>query len=485
MRNILTALIIVFTLSQSSVIAQTEKLTLQQCVDVALKNNPQVKQGGLQVEFNQNTLEQSRYQKYPNANFSASQGFNSGRSVDPFTNGFVEKGVSFSNFGLNSGVTLFNGFQLKNTIIQNQINVQATQKDFEATKNNISLNVALAYLNILNTQDLLEAARKQVDITNQQLTRTGKLVAAGTLPVTNSYDLKAQVANDELAVVNAQVNLDVAKLTLKQLMNVPANQDIDVVRIAVADPTLQPYDATLEQIYETALKYLPEVAAAKLRIESAKTGIAIAKGTKMPTIGFNAGVNSAVSSAAPSERFVSDGGLARTIEVPSATRFVQVGTTSVPLIERVTIPSGSLQNFGYFNQLDFNRNIQLGLNLRMPIFNGYQVRYRVANARIQQKNTEYQSEIVTNQLRQNIEQAFNNMTNASKRYQATTRQVEALEQAFRASEIRFNVGALNSVDYNLAKTNLDRARINQILFKYEYIFRMKVLDFYQNKPLSF
>ncbi len=484
MRKILTAILTILIVQYNS-FAQTEKLTLQQCVDVALKNNPQVKQSGLQVEFNQNTLEQSRFQKYPNANFSAGQGLNSGRSVDPFTNAFVEKAVTFSNFGLNSGVTLFNGFQLKNTIVQNQTNVQAAQKDFEATKNNISLNVALSYLNILNTQDLLEVARKQVEISNQQLSRTDKLVSAGTLPATNSFDLKAQVANDELSVVNAQVNVDVAKLTLKQLMNVPASQDIDVVRIAVADPSLQPYDATLDQIYETSLKYLPEVQAAKFRIESTKTGIDIAKGLKMPTISFNAGINSAFSSAAPSQRFVTDGGQARTLDVPSTTKFVQVGTTSVPLIERVSIPSGSLQNFGYFDQLDFNRNVQIGLNLRMPIFNGYQVRYRVANAQIQQKNVEYQAEIVRNQLRQNIEQAFNNMTNAAKRYQATTRQVEALEQAFRASEVRFNVGALNSVDYNLAKTNLDRARINQILFKYEYIFRTKVLDFYQNRPLSF
>jgi outer membrane protein len=316
------------------------------------------------------------------------------------------------------------------------------------------------------------------------LDRTTKLVKAGSLAQTTLYDIQAQVANDELAVVNAQNSVEIAKLTLKQLMNLPANEQVDIVRIQLRDPSLNPYDATIDQVYNAAVKYLPDMEAAKLRIESAKTGIEIIKGAKMPTISLNGGLSSSYSSAAPSERFVGDGGALKTVDIPSQTRYVQYAGVQVPVIDRITIPSGSLQNFGYFSQLNFNRNANISIGLRMPIFNGYAVKYRIANAQIQQKNLEYQSQNIRNQIRQSVEQAYYTMLNAAKRFQATSNQVQSLELAFKAAESRFNAGAINSLDYNIAKTNLDRARGNLIQSKYDYIFRTKILDFYQNKPLT-
>jgi outer membrane protein len=461
-----------------------QKYSLQQCISTALENNLQIKQGQLQIQVNQNNLDQSRYQRYPNLNFNGSQGIQSGRNIDPFTNQFVEKSVNFSQFGLNTGVTLFNGFQQKNTIKQNELNAIASQKDFESSKNTLSVNVANAYLTVLNNEEQLDNTRRQVAASLLQLERTTKLVKAGSLAQTTQYDIQAQVANDELAVVNAQNSVEIAKLTLKQLMNLPANEQVDIVRIQLQDPSLNPYDATIEQVYNAALKYLPDMEAAQLRIESAKTGVEIVKGTKMPTISLNGGLSSSYSSAAPSERFVGDGGNMTTIDVPSQTRYVQYAGIQVPVIERITVPSGSLQSFGYFSQLNFNRNTNVSIGLRMPIFNGYQVKYRTANAQIQQKNVEFQSQIIRNQIRQNVEQAYYTMLNAAKRFQATSNQVQSLELAFKAAESRFNAGAINSLDYNIAKTNLDRARGNLIQSKYDYVFRTKILDFYQNKPLT-
>jgi outer membrane protein len=461
-----------------------EPLSLEECVQIALQNNPQIKQAGLQVSANENNLIQSRWQRWPTLGFNASQGFSFGRNIDPFTNQFVQRNVSFNNYSLNSNVTLFNGFQLQNTIKQNDLTLQASQKDLDATRNDIILNVALAYLQVLTNQELIEVANRQVEATQLQLGRTQRLVDAGTLAESQLFDLRAQLANDELSLINAQNNLESAKLSLKQFMNIPGSEEINVETLNVPDPALRAYEATVNEIYDTALKNLPQYQAAELRILAAAKGVDLAKSTGLPSLSLSGGVSTTFSSAAPSERFVADGTGSTTQLIPSQTRFVQAGEFTFPVIERVTVPNGSVQYFGYLDQLDFNRNSSLNLSLRVPIFTNYQTRYRVANAKIQQQNLEYQADIVAQQIRQNVELAYINMTNAAKRYSATANQVRALEEAFRVAESRFGVGAINSADYNIAKVNLDRARANLIQTKYDYVFRTKILDFYMNKPIT-
>jgi outer membrane protein len=461
-----------------------QRYNLQQSITIALENNLQLRQLMLQVQTNQNVFEQSKWQRYPTLNFNGSQGLQSGRNIDPFTNQFVEQTVNFSNFSINTGVNLFNGYQQKNIIKQNQLNVQATQKDVESNRNALILNVASAYITLLNNQEQLEFARRQAETTRLQLDRTDRLVKAGSLSQINLYDIQSQLANDELSIVNAQNNIELAKLTLKQYLNLPASEAFEIEPITLPAPSSAPYNATLEQVYNAAIKYLPDLDAANLRIESAKTGIEIARGAKLPSISLGGGLSSSFSSAAPKQRFVGDGGASTVMEVPSATRYVSYGGFTVPVIERVTVPSGAIQDFGYFDQLGFNRNASLSLSLRMPIFNGYQVRYRIANAMIQQKNLEYQYQIIQNQIRQTVEQAYYSMVNAAKRYDATSRQIESLELSFKAAELRLNAGAINATEYNIAKSNLDRSRASLIQAKYEFLFRTKILDFYQSRSIT-
>lgn len=461
-----------------------QRYNLQQSITIALENNLQLRQLMLQVQTNQNVFEQSKWQRYPTLNFNGSQGLQSGRNIDPFTNQFVEQTVNFSNFSLNTGVNLFNGYQQKNIIKQNQLNVQATQKDVEANRNALVLNVASAYITLLNNREQLEFARRQAETTRLQLDRTDRLVKAGSLSQINLYDIQSQLANDELAIVNAQNNIELAKLTLKQYLNLPASEAFEIEPINLPAPSTAPYNATLEQVYNAAIKYLPDLDAANLRIESAKTAIEIARGAKLPSITLGGGLSSSFSSAAPKQRFVGDGGASKTVDVPSTTRYVSYGGFTVPVIEKVTVPSGAIQDFGYFDQIGFNRNASLSLSLRMPIFNGYQVRYRIANAIIQQKNLEYQYQIIQNQIRQTVEQAYYSMVNAAKRYDATSRQIESLELSFKAAELRFNAGAINATEYNIAKTNLDRSRASLIQAKYEFLFRTKILDFYQSRSIT-
>lgn len=464
--------------------ATTAPLSLEECVQIALQNNPQIKQAGLQVDANQNNLIQSKWQRWPNLGFNASQGFNNGRNIDPFTNQFVQQNVNFNNYSINSSVTLFNGFLLKNNIQQNDLTLQASDKDLDATRNDIILNVALAYLQVVSNQELIDVALRQGEATQLQLDRTTRLVQAGSLAESQLFDLRAQLANDELSLVNAQNNLESAKLNLKLLMNLPGSENIEVQTINAPDPTIQAYEATVNEVYDTALDNLPQMQAAQLRVQSAAVAVESAKSQGLPSLTFSAGVSTNFSSAAPKQRFVADGSGSTTKQVISQTRFVQAGEFTFPITELVTVPNGENRSFGYFDQLNFNRSSSFNFNLRVPIFNQFQTKYRVSNARIQQKNLEYQVDLAAQQIRRNVEQAYIDMSNSGKRYSATSNQVRALEEAFRVAESRFAVGAINSAEYNIAKANLDRARANLVQTKYDYLFRSKILDFYMNKPIS-
>lgn len=470
--------------AQQNVSQPANTYSLEDCIRIALETNPQVKQSEITVQTNGNTYEQSKWQRWPSISFSASQGFRSGRNIDPFTNQFVQQNVSSNNYQLGGQVTLFSGFQISNNIKFNNANYQASAKDLEATRNDIMLNVALSYLQVVTNEELIMVAQRQVDASLLQVERTAKLVEAGTLAESNLLDLKSQLANDELTLVNAQNNLETAKLNLKQFMNMPGSEVINVVKIPVKDPTMQAYDASIQEIFETALNNLPQMKAANMRIEASKINVDLAKGAGMPTLTLNGGIYTAYSSAAPKKRFVGDGSGNTVTDIPSATDYVLIDNKPIPIIQRVTAPNGSVQNFRYFNQLDFNRNSAINLNLSIPIFNNFRTKYNVANAKLQQKTYEYQAQQVQLTIRKNVEQAYIDMTNAAKRYSATVNQVRALTETFRVSQVRFDVGAINSVEYNIAKANLDRANGNLVQTKYDYVFRTKILDFYMNRPLS-
>lgn len=455
-----------------------DKISLQEAIDFALKNNLSIKQNSLQVEQGLNTLEQSKWARYPSLNAGTNFNVFTGRNINPFTNGIITNTVGSNGFGLNSAVTIFDGYQTRNGIALNQLNLEASRLDLQAMKNQITLNIVVGYLNVLSQQDVLAVAQRQMEVTQTQLERTQKLVNAGSLPETNLFDIKAQLANDEVSVVNAENAIISAKLTLKQLMNSAADRDIDVVRVEVPNPNIQPYPNSSAQVYEIAQGFLADVQAADMRVKVSQKGVDIAKGLKMPVISATANINSNYTTAAENVSVTQ-----RIVETEAG--FVNVAGTRYPVIAFVPTSSTTSEKINYFRQLTGNANNSFGVNVRVPIFNGYNAKFRLTNAQINQKQSEVQADNVRLRLRQDIDLAYVNLTNSAKRYSALGNQVSALEESFRAAESRFNVGSLNALDYSISKTNLDRARINQIQAKYDYIFRIKILDFYQNKPLSF
>ncbi|MBC8154143.1 MAG: TolC family protein, partial [Bacteroidetes bacterium] len=293
----------------------------------------------------------------------------------------------------------------------------------------------------------------------------------------------ATLANNELDIVTAQNSLDLAKVALLQNMNVPVSPadqgtGFSIAPITVPDPGLTPYAETVQQLYDAALVGLPDARGAELRVRSAALGVEVARGALYPTLSISGNLSSLFSSANQSQ--VSNGTF---VQNPSQF-FVPDGNGGLQPVA-ISTPGFDVNNIRYFDQVSNNFSRSASLFLRVPIFGGYVSRNRITTAKINQQNADLNAQNVRLQLRQQIETAYANMKAGANRYRATQAQVTSLEQAFRVAESRFNAGALGSFEYSIAKTNLDRARASLVQTKYDYVFRIKILDYYQNKPLSF
>ena len=295
----------------------------------------------------------------------------------------------------------------------------------------------------------------------------------GAIPPAQLYDLKGQLANDEVSIINNQNALNTAKLSLSQLMNVPYNKDLQLEKLNL-DQFSTIYDVTPEAVYQQALAQLALVKAAQLRTQSAEKGIKAAKGQLYPTLSLNGNLTTNYSSAATQDVYLNS------TEVTTPL-YVMVNGVKSPVIS--PRDNYATEKIKYNEQLDNNLFTSVNLGLRIPIFNSLQARSRVKLAQIDQKNAEYVEQATKIELSQAVERAYFNMTAAQERYKALIEQVAAFQESFRSAEIRFNEGVITSVDYLVAKNNVDRANINLITTRYDFVLRTKVLDYYQSKPL--
>ena len=471
-------------------LAQTDTLnvrrwSLQECIEYAAQHNLDLKLNELNVEANEASRAASVGNLFPSLNASASHNYSFGRSVDPFTNQFIQQNVQSNNFQLNGSLILFNGLQNINSVKQNNAAVKASQYDFERAKNDLTLRVINAYLQVLFNKELLTVAKAQLATTSEQAERTKRLVAAGSLPKSNELDITAQQASNEVSLVTAENNLNIALLNLKQLLQLPGNEPMDVVvpEINVADRPV--IETAPEQIYTIAEQSQPDIKVANYTIESSRAGLAAARGRYYPTLTLNGSIFTQYASTA-NKRFIADG----TTSLIPLTALDAMGNpvpvisdNNVPLFQQIN--NGTFEDFTFWNQLDFNLRKFVGFSLQVPIFNGLQTRSSVINAKVALKRAEYNAENTKNLLRQRIEQAYADALAASKTYTASKSQTEAATESFRMTQQRLNAGAANTFDYTQAQNNLVRAQSDFVRSKYDYIFRMKILDFYQNKPIQF
>lgn len=468
-----TAWVILFcTFLQAT--GQDNRWDLRRCIDYAVENNLQLKTSLLNVEANEVALIQSKMARLPNLNIGANQQWNQGRSIDFFTNQFTNQSVANFNASLNTNLTIFNGFRISNTVKQNAAALEAARLDAAQAKNDLILNIVSAYLQILLNRELLNIARTQLANTQEQLTRTLNLIKAGALPEASQYDLLAQKANDENRIATAENNLEIATVRLKLLLQLPLETPFEAVIPDLPEPSPSDVIMPPSEVFAVAQAVQPNVLSADKNVEVARYGIDLARGNAMPTVSFFGSLLSGTSSQTRTNTFG--------MPVPVVIGFLtdEPSKTVSTLQSRIV----NSERTPYRQQLENNFRNSIGLQIQIPIFNRYQVRASIANAKIQYNRSVLQAQIVRNQLRQTIEQAYADAKAAQKQFLANKVRVQALEESFRVVDQRFAAGAVNSLDYALAKNNLDIAQSDLVRAKFEYIFRMKILDFYAGKELK-
>ena len=459
--------------SQTDTGSTGNRLTLKEAVDIAIQKNLELRQASLEVENAAANKTRARANFFPSLEGFANHGLNQGRSIDPFTNQFINQQINFAQYGLNSDVVVFNGLSLNYLARQNAIIHAATQQELQQAKDNLTIDVLVAYLRVLNSADLVQQSIKQADLSRQQAERLEEMHKQGAIPPAQLYDLKGQYAADQLAIVTNKNNLDAAKLDLCQLLNIPYDPALQVERLSVEEFNLD-YAASTEEVYQAALQNLGVAKAAKLRRESSEFGVKSVRGELYPTLFLSGNLTTNYSSVALQDIFLGTGD----VETDS---YVLVNNDKAPVIRPTD--QFAQEKIGYRDQLDNNLFTSITLGLRVPIFNNLATRTRLRQAKIALKNSQMVEETTLIQLRQNVEQAYFNMNARRESIKVLTDQVEAFSESFRSAEERFNAGAATSVDYLVARTNYDRANINLITARYEFIFRTKILDYYQAKPI--
>ena len=453
-----------------------KKWTLQECVNVALENNLRVKRSLYGVQSSESFLLQSKAAFLPTVNAGGSYGENYGRALNPVTNLFVNRNSNAINVQGTASLLLFNGLRLQNSFRQSQRDVAASNADLNKAKNDVILNVVTYYINVIFNQELFENAKYQLRSSEQQLERIKKQVAAGALSISNQLNQEAQVATNEVNAINQENALNLSLLQLKQSLQLPASTPVQV-----EVPDLQAEDLVLsqtaEEIYQISLSTMPEIKSAILKVQSAEFALKSNKGSYYPRLSLNASAQSNYSSVSDGPRSQADGTFSNTpIGFVSSTG--ELVYTQTPNTVQVS------NSYGRIDQLKDNLFKNVNLQVNIPILNGFQTRMAVQRAAI---NKELASITVTeteNTLRQSIETAYNDATAAAKTYTSSTKQVNAQQEAYRMNKQRFELGGLSFVEYQVSENDLFRAKSDLTRAKYNFIFKKKVLDFYQGKQIE-
>ncbi len=452
---------------------QNSVLNLQQCIEIGFKNNPEVKQAGFMAESAKINYNQSKANMLPDLNAGISHTSYNGRSINPYTNSYINEQNTAGSYQLTSGITLWNGSSIQNYMKQYRLNYEAGKMDEQNAKDKLTINIMLSYLSVLSAREQLNIALTQQASTQKKVDLLTIRNNDGAISPSDLSDMKGQLANDGITVVSTKNTLDNALQTLTQLMHIPYSADMQLALMSNGI-IIQPYAETVDQVYENASQRLAMVKSADLKVESALKNIKAIRGQMMPTLSLFGGLYTNYSSAANIQQLT--------------------GTTDVPTSNYVTVNNvkttvyGQQSNFtsqpiSYNSQIKNNVNSAIGIGLQIPLTNNMQFRNKLKLAKVAELQVKEQAQTTRIQLRQAIVQDFINLNADYSTYKLLLSQVEDFGQSFHAADIRFANGAISTVDYVIAKNNLDRVQLNLVVAKYNYILRTKLLDFYQNRKL--
>jgi len=467
--------VILFVLFFISFSGFSQSWNLQQCIDYALQNNLSLKQSQVNNDINKVNYTQSKATILPSLNAGGNHTYNNGQKIDPYTNRFATNTILSENFYAQAQVTLWSGLQQYNNVKRNQYTLMSGQETYEQQKNDLALNVASSFLQVVYSTELLKVSEQQVNISQQQLDRTQKLADAGATALSAVYDIKAQLATDQYSLVTAQNNYNLALLALKQLLYLDSLNSFTIEKpafeLSAADlATYQPSD-----IYQTALKTQHKIKSAEYSLMSAEKNLAYSRGKISPSLSFAGTLGTGYS------------GLDQRVVSQSVTGLEDAGLYTtygdhhvyVPVVNTVT------EKTPWGTQLNNNLNKSIAFTLSIPLFNGLSTYSGIQTAKLQMLNNKYGYDIAKQQLYKTIVQAYADAQGALNKYTSAKVAYETSMQSFSYAEQKFNAGVINSFDYNNSKNRTLRTETDMLNAKYDFIFKLKVLDYYQGKPLAF
>lgn len=455
MRKIQIIILLFILFPAVSVFSQSREWTLQECIVYALENNIQIKQQDIQTQYQRNALDLSKLKYLPTINGQASHNYSFGRALDQTTYQYTDnERILSDNFYISSNLILFNGLQNLNGIKRSQYDLLASQQDLNKIKDNVALSVALNYLQILLSREIVAATESQLQTTREQIGKTRKLVDAGSVARGNLLQIEAQAAQEELQLININNQLETSILNLTQLLELPTPEGFRVVIPDIPLDTNTVVSGNISEIYETALGTRPEVKGSEYKLYASEYDMKIAKGSRSPRLSLSNSFSTGYSDIRK--------------------KVLGIDPLSGPVYGE----------YSFADQINDNINYGIGLSLNIPILNGWQVNKSIANARLGVESSRYALEGTKKQLYKDIQQAYSDASAAMKKYAASLKAVTSTQESFRYTEQKFNVGMITPVDYNAAKTQLLNAQSDMSQAKYEFIFKTKVLDFYRGIPLN-
>lgn len=418
--------------------------TLSECITYAITNNITIKQQELAIENSELELSTSRNSWLPDLSAGAGQNFNFGRSPSMATGIYEQNKSSSTSFSVSSSMPIFTGMRITNEIKSNKLNLLAATEGLKKAKEDVSLNIALYYLEALFKKEILKVTAEQYALTAKQVERTEAMVESGSVPRSQLFDIKAQLAKDQLSITNAQNDLSLSLLNLAQLLNLEDVNNFDIVEPALQDNIQFELLQSPVHIYETAVGTRPHVKEAEYKLQSSEMGVKIAKSYYLPSLSFGLSYNNGFN-------HIFDNNVATT---------------------------------DFSEQLRNNQREAIGLNLSIPIFNRLQTRNSVQSARLNQQNRNLELENIKLTLQKEIQQAYQSATAARARYASTEEAYKAAAEAFTYSEEGYSVGKKTVYEFTEAQAKLFSSRSEQLQAKYDYMFRVKILDFYMGKELD-
>ncbi|MCU4174544.1 TolC family protein [Carboxylicivirga sp. N1Y90] len=440
----LLAFAAILLLTSASQAQEVKQWSLLECITYAHENNITIKRQVINADYQDNLLKQSKNDRLPDLNASLSGNLNYGYTWVQQEAANVQESTYSLSPGITSNISVFEGMTKSNTIKRNEYNLKAALEDSKKTKNDIALQITAQYMQILFDKELLAVAIEQAETSKMQVERTKKLVDAGSVAMGNLLEIKSQAAKEALNVTQQENNLMVSLLSLAQLLDIenPVGFDIESPNIPELNQFLPDQPNT---IFATALDIMPEIKSSQYNLNSSEYDLKIAKGGFYPTFGLGIGMNA----------------------------------SSFSLLDD---PNNYNTSIG--SQWDRTRSSYLGFSLRIPIFNRLQTKTSVSNARIGVNDAQLQLEQQKQNLRKDIQQAYVDARSSYNKYLSSVEAVNSFKESFRYTEKKFNVGLVNSVDYNVSKTDFTRAQSDLLQAKYEYVLRTKILDFYKGIPIE-